>query len=92
MEWIPRGTEIRTGKLSTMLKDWEKTFATPYKNRISAIKNGATTVQTRVKTVSTKVDAIKKSICAKNACTGKTASTYLKNGPSSTFHLCIWHY
>ncbi|KAF5238473.1 hypothetical protein FAUST_5530 [Fusarium austroamericanum] len=79
LEWIPRGTEIRTGKLSTMLKDWEKTFATPYKNRISAIKNGANTVQTRVKTVSTKVDAIKKSICAKNACTGKTASTYLKN-------------
>ncbi|GKU06997.1 hypothetical protein FLAG1_07744 [Fusarium langsethiae] len=79
MEWIPRGTEIRNGKLFSMLKDWEKTFATPYKNRITAIKNGATTVQTRVKTVSTKVDSIKKSICAKNACTGKTASTYLKN-------------
>ncbi|KAM0408752.1 hypothetical protein ACHAPD_011748 [Fusarium lateritium] len=78
-EWISSGTEIRSGKLPTMLKDWQKTFATPYKNRISAIKNGATTVQTRVKTVSTKVDSIKKSICAKNACTGKTASTYLKN-------------
>jgi hypothetical protein len=80
IEWIPRGTEIRNGKLNTMLKDWEKTFATPYKNRISAIKSGASTVQTRVKAVSTRVDSIKKSICAKNACKGKTASTYLKNG------------
>lgn len=80
IEWIPRGTEIRNGKLNTMLKDWEKTFATPYKNRISAIKSGANTVQTRVKAVSTKVDSIKKNICAKNACKGKTASTYLKNG------------
>ena len=80
IEWIPRGTEIRNGKLNTMLKDWEKSFATPYKNRISAIKSGASTVQTRVKAVSTKVESIKKSICAKNACKGNTASTYLKNG------------
>ncbi|KAJ4003541.1 hypothetical protein NW752_012160 [Fusarium irregulare] len=79
IEWIPRGTEIRNGKLNTMLKDWEKTFATPYENRITAIKSGASTVQTRVKAVSSKVDSIKKSICAKNACKGKTASTYLKN-------------
>ncbi|KAG4278651.1 hypothetical protein FPRO04_13856 [Fusarium proliferatum] len=56
-----------------------ETFATPYKNRIMAIKNAATTVQTRVKTVSTKVDSIKKSICQKSACSGKTASTYLNN-------------
>ncbi|KAF4452843.1 hypothetical protein F53441_4398 [Fusarium austroafricanum] len=79
LEWIPRGTEIRNGQMSKMLADWEKTFATPYKNRITAIKTAATTVQTRVKTVSTKVDDIKKSICQKNACTGKTASTYLNN-------------
>ena len=83
IEWIPRGTEIRNGKLNTMLKDWEKTFATPYKNRISSIKSGTSTVQTRVKAVSTKVDSIKKSICAKKACKGKTASTYLENGQSS---------
>ena len=83
IEWIPRGTEIKNGKLNTMLKDWEKTFATPYKNRISSIKSGTSTVQTRVKNVSTKVDSIKKSICAKNACKGKTASTYLKNGQSA---------
>lgn len=66
--------------MSRMLADWEKTFATPYKNRIMAIKNAAITVQTRVKTVQTKVDSIKKSICQKSACSGKTASTYLNNG------------
>jgi hypothetical protein len=82
LEWIPKGTEIKNGQMSKMLADWEKTFATPYKNRIMAIKNAATTVQTRVKTVSTKVDSIKKSICQKNACSGKTASTYLNNGRS----------
>ncbi|KAF9765986.1 hypothetical protein IL306_001639 [Fusarium sp. DS 682] len=79
LEWIPKGTGIKNGQMSKMLADWEKTFATPYKNRIMAIKNAATTVQTRVKTVTTKVDSIKKSICQKNACSGKTASTYLNN-------------
>ncbi|KAF5597138.1 hypothetical protein FPCIR_3774 [Fusarium pseudocircinatum] len=79
LEWIPKGTEIKNGQMSRMLADWEKTFATPYKNRIMAIKNTATTVQTRVKTVQTKVDSIKKDICQKNACSGKTASTYLNN-------------
>jgi archaellum component FlaC len=81
-DWISRGTDIRNenGKLTTMLKDWQKVFATPYKNRITAIKTGASTVKTRVATVSSKVDAIKKSICQNKACTGKTASTYLNNG------------
>ncbi|KAM0265286.1 hypothetical protein ACHAPA_007866 [Fusarium lateritium] len=78
-DWISRGTDIRNGKLATMLKDWEKVFATPYKNRITAIKTGASTVQTRVATVTSKVEAIKKSICQNKACTGKTASTYLNN-------------
>ncbi|KIL87643.1 hypothetical protein FAVG1_09353 [Fusarium avenaceum] len=77
--WISRGTDIRNGKLATMLKDWEKVFATPYKNRITAIKTAASTVQTRVATVSSKVEATKKNICQNKACTGKTASTYLSN-------------
>ncbi|KAF5025067.1 hypothetical protein F66182_2836 [Fusarium sp. NRRL 66182] len=83
IDWIRRGTEIRNGKLATMLADWEKTFDEPYRKRIATIKSASATAQRRINTASSKVSTITRSICPKNVCTGKVASANLKNGAVS---------
>ncbi|KAH7142074.1 hypothetical protein EDB81DRAFT_653755 [Dactylonectria macrodidyma] len=76
VDYISNSDGVTTSELTRMLQSWLTLFDTIQK-RIRAVNTAATAVQARLKTVSSKVSSIKKNVCQKNACKGKTASSYL---------------
>ncbi|KPM38581.1 hypothetical protein AK830_g8008 [Neonectria ditissima] len=76
VNYISNSDGVSSSELTRMLQSWLTLFGTIQK-KIEAVNKAATTVQARLKSVSSKVSTIKKNICQKNACKGKTASSYL---------------
>lgn len=79
VDYINNSDGVTTSELTRMLQSWLTLFDTIQK-RITAVNKAAMAVQSRLKTVTGKVSSIKKKVCQKNACKGKTASSYLTKG------------
>ncbi|KAH6886978.1 hypothetical protein B0T10DRAFT_407267 [Thelonectria olida] len=67
---------VTNGELVRMLKGWVTLFDSIQK-KIDAVNKASKTVQSRLKSVSSKISGVRKNVCVKNACKGKTAIAYL---------------
>ncbi|KAM5360700.1 hypothetical protein ACJZ2D_013578 [Fusarium nematophilum] len=75
-DYIKASKGVTQGQLVKDLRYWLTLYDSIHK-RIAAVNKAANLVQYRLGKVSSKVSAVRKSVCQKNACKGKTASSYL---------------
>jgi hypothetical protein len=70
---------VTNGELVRMLKGWLTLFDSIQK-KIDAVNKASKAVQSRLNSVSSKISGVRKKVCLKNACKGKTATSYLTKG------------
>lgn len=80
IDWITADTQIRKGSLSVLLKGWQDSFKGAWKTKIAAILTSWNTLKARHDSAYAKINEIQDTVCQGNACNGKTAAGFIKQG------------
>lgn len=80
INWITADTQIRKGSLSVLLKGWQDSFKGTWKTKIAAMSTSWNTLKARYDSANAKITEIQDTVCQGDACKGKTAAGFIKQG------------